>query len=1556
MPTPSFSSTAQAVSAHFADRPSLETVIRQQLASAIAEKYPTLVLDLNRTRLARPQKRGWLLQPFMSVVLDALASAVPLDFSEIDGRYWYLSDDPPRRLKLPGLTEEEIDMPMIAKLVGELPDTLHIALQDALAGYWDTGDTATRWSWLADVLMDSLRVSALRDISPDSLAYATISQLVGTPDRASRIARYGEGAVLAYGIEATLKNDDGHATLLDPDLVLTRAFNDKLVVLLYNPQRGIKTFESMDALVQDVGRRLGEQYQVDDILIERYEPEGNIFEHQAAMLLNRQLQDLGNLTWPSGQRFSDWQALYQEVTDPGRFFVGSPSVPPQTLQALRRHLPAWLIQASADDQASYRRYTLALAGAKHSSTGRTFLSGITDLRTYTLGALLQALQHDAVAFAKMAPTPPSVAALHPDDLLLTFTVAAGYPGTVGITHHEQISLTDLAIANLSSRPSGTVTVINRHSLPLPSWLTPDYLMGTDGLVERVDIGQHYPALLKQHLLGDNSESLQREALFSDQQVAQLPLLALELALQQQSGLSRQGARLMEALVQYESAAQSVDNRQVVIRHLGLLRSSGATADIVSTMYLIEHQDIRFGPHLLYRPLYTEVLQEFSSREALFAAIARTGPLQDSVLTWLSDSARPIYSNGGFNEPHYLRFGLGGDFAPIVQPAPAQLAVDGINDELQQCLVTGRLMSYLFSEHAQALVKQADRESVSNNESRWQVLMEGSSLLFGNLLLPLLRGPAMVTGFLMGLMSSLRQDIVGLNATDVKTRELAAVDLLLNIGLMLFDVVPGIAAEHPHLPPGLKEKVLPPIRPRGTEPWPVSPPASVRQCTVALAGVLPDTNKTVLDFSFSQARHRLSGAQRQRLATFRTPPPNPLPAPYATGTRRGLYFTDNRWRALVEGDWFTVIIEEQDSVVIVDAVDPLRRGPYLRVDELGNWSVDTRLRLVGGMPPRRIAAERQRKAQRITELQTDYQQFVVGQPNQQRTVDVAHSVMERTTQDARFNETQKGQARQRFDAVLLEQTEHYQKILGTLRERQELAIALPAASVAALTENVINNTRKHVVIAELDRQALYEANRDFSLELTGLPRAVVASPAAYSAFIKASVGINERSIRWLELQDRYLVELFNLGSAGADGFTRLTRDRPNEISALAVRDLQVRSLKLMTLSHIDHPLYEALDGILLSLPEHVRTHSELNNLELSGDERISVLESLVEHYGRLLDSLQGIGIINVDELASEYFNQLVSQINQLYQDAAQQLAGELKPVATPAKRPPKRSPLAAGRPQKKVIKTSRKGTFIGEVKSIGTLQTVELRSEVNQHLLGMYSQRGDEWVEFVEQPAPRAPTAPRAPSLLRGEARKLLGMLEDHIRRGDDYRKVSRHPEEVEEILQYESVRYDKLATEFDRAVQAQPEGARVAADQALVDGLRQGAVRLSNRGKELRVQLCLELPPTHGNLQYLIEQKRVNVARLAERIQLSGERRDYIQEYAVNDSKGYPLWYAHFHYPEAGTPNGNYTAAHLKTREQRRQSYYSQLATAKSAQAVVDVHRGLIGKALAERWFLPLAP
>ena len=317
------------------------------------------------------------------------------------------------------------------------------------------------------------------------------------------------------------------------------------------------------------------------------------------------------------------------------------------------------------------------------------------------------------------------------------------------------------------------------------------------------------------------------------------------------------------------------------------------------------------------------------------------------------------------------------------------------------------------------------------------------------------------------------------------------------------------------------------------------------------------------------------------------------------------------------------------------------------------------------------------------------------------------------------------------------------------------------------------------------------------------------------------------------------------------------------------------------------------------------------------------------------------------------------IEELYQDVNLQLANAIQPSDPNPVRTPKRQPTAPGKPQKKVIRTRRKGTLIGDLKPAGSslpIEVVEVRSEESNQLLSLYSQDGDEWVEFKEPLAPSPPAPSRGLSLVKGEARKLLAMLDAHLQRAQRYRSVCRHPEEVQEILLYEGTRYDRLATELDRTIQALPLAERLAADLALASQLREAGMRLTRQGDALRLQLSLELPPTHGTLEYLLAQKQVAIARYSERVPLSGERRDFIQEYAVTDLNGAPLWYAHFHYPKHDTPKADYSVAHLKTKAQQKQSYYSLLAKTQSPQAVVNVHRGLIGKALAERWFLPLAP
>ncbi|SDU92951.1 hypothetical protein [Pseudomonas mucidolens] len=448
---------------------------------------------------------------------------------------------------------------------------------------------------------------------------------------------------------------------------------------------------------------------------------------------------------------------------------------------------------------------------------------------------------------------------------------------------------------------------------------------------------------------------------------------------------------------------------------------------------------------------------------------------------------------------------------------------------------------------------------------------------------------------------------------------------------------------------------------------------------------------------------------------------------------------------------------------------------------------------------------------------------------------------------------------------------------------------------------------------------------------------------------------DRVIYWQELRDRYLEKLLNLDTAL---FERLTSDWPwHRSNALTTKSSQLDVLGHLSLKDIYSSLSDNLNDIIEPLTNQVRSHADLRRYDLTPAEQLDVLASLSEQYGYALDALQGMKTLYIDDINEAYFDRLLKLVEGLYQEASQRLAAEVKPEPQPPKRPPRHSKTAAGRPQKKVIKTRKNGVLIGDLKPASEdfpLEVVELRSETDDKLIARYSQRGDVW-DIVEEVRPAPPLKTRALDAIRGDARKLLGQLEKLLANAQSYRKRCRFPQEIEEIMNNEASRFGKLSAEYDRTLAA-THSPRTQADHNLLEKMSEAISRLTSKGAALRTELSLRLPPTEGNLRYLFEKNLIQVARLGERIPLKGTRKDFLEEYAINDRDGRPLWYAHFHYDTAETPKDNYSVAHLKTKEQRKEHYYSQLAKADNPYAVVDVHRGLLGKPLAQRWFLPLAP
>jgi len=1565
-PADSPSALAQSISLQFASRPTFEQFVRRTLEQAIQEKYPSLAFDLTKTLLATPDvaTRGWRLQPFMSRVLDYLALGTPVDFSDAGGLACFLSEKMPHPLRS---AEGTLDMKVIEKLLLELPWSVPIGLADALTRYWnadiaapsqaDPQDSVSRWRWLSDVLKNRLHACALQQPGLSNAARQALDQIVRWPDRDRRLLGKGQPAVHAYSLETRMTGGDHDTVLIASEILLAHTTKNADAFLLCSPRGVVQSFASLDAFTSHWGEWIASRYAVETVTCRRNEIDGNVFDTQAALILEQQLADLAAVQLPSQIGLQDLKSLYAELSDPARYLLDGPRLTPETSARLEPLLPDWLKNASTLDQTTFQHYSLALASAKKRNQGRTYLSDIKDIRTYAADALLEQLQNTDASLSNTI----DARQYQPDDVQLTFSVAAGYPGTSGIIEKTTMTLTELAINNLVARPSGNLTLAHRLGLTLPAWLTPDFITRKGGLIEQVDIGTTYPRYLQRHLLDDGTQARERERMFAEQIPAQLPLEALKQMLNNEHGVTRPGLRLVEALLKSDPDSQRVRDRSVVIRHLAFLRKPEAHPDTVTNMFIIEPQDSRTGPHVLYRPLYAPSLQQFPTREALLQAIVTPGELQNSVLTWMPAAARPIYANGGFLEPHIVRFFQGDEFSVPARPAPATLAIDSVDDELQQFLRNGELMQYLYGSNARALVSQADRASVSNSESRWAVLLQGSSLLFNTLLMPLLRGPAMAAVWLWSLMASASHDIPALSSDDAVTRELAAVDLLLNLALLAGQLPSTRATLAEPLPETLKQQAMRPPAPRIIpERWPLLEPPVIREGAVALPGESSKAASMNLDFSFASPRRSLTAQQRTRLGNLQVPRPTRLPGPVTYGPYTGLYVIDNKWHALVDDKLYRVTPESDGSATMIDPLaprDPARNGPVLRADTQGNWSIDLRLRLRGGMPPKRLAQMRNLRAQRAAELSQELQNYHAQEARQQRALDIAQEVMSRT-QEGAFTEEQRAAKRAQFYTLLQEQTDGYLKLLEHVSEYASLDMALPPKIIRALMENVVNNARKAFLISEFDLTALDAAHSQFTEDAEGLQAAVAANVQGYFKYLDALSDINDRSIHWLELRDRYLEALLNLDAAGAQVFERLTRDRPqDERTALATKALQLPTLAALVFKDPDSDLPENLHSITKLLMEQARSQSDLGTYELTPSEQLEVLESLTEHYGAALDAMQGIKAFNAGDIDTSYFGRLFRLVESLYEDASRKLAAELKPEPRPRKRPPKRSKTPSGRPQKKVIKTRKGGVLIGDLKPAGTslpIDVVELRSEVDDKLLAMYSQHDDVWdVVEVQRPAPTPRT--RSIKAIKADARKLLDQLENSLSNAERYKTQCRFPQEIEEIMNNEASRYRKLSEELERAFTA-TKTPRTAGDQALTEQLSSAVSRMTTRGSELRTELSLQLPPTDSNLRYLFEKNLIQVARLGERKALAGIRKDFLQEYAVNDRDGWPLWYAHFHYETADTPKADFSVAHLKTKEQRKEHYHSMLAKAKSPYAVVNVHRGQIGRPLAQSKFLPLAP
>jgi len=1081
--------------------------------------------------------------------------------------------------------------------------------------------------------------------------------------------------------------------------------------LLYNPALGITPIEDID----DIGGLLAAEVEpspAGQVAHWFSRPvEGDPFDALAASYLERQLRDLDRIDRRLPRTAQAWQQLLNDITDPLHWFVARLS-PLQ--QKLRAGLPLWLSQADATDSAACAQLLRGWVLTGHAEGAHDYLEGIPTIEQFAVEQLQGCLQQQ-----------PVTAKLKAQEISIRFNRVIGaavpLPGgfIAGEVEPVTVTLVQLALENLAGFPH-TPKSISLKGEKAPPGLTYNLL---SACIKQVDIGQSYPLLLKRKLVDDVSEATRRQRLFSRQLRSQLPLLALEYKIQGLHGLTLNGFLRLQAALQATPVQRLLDGQAMALWPLAFRAAPDQVADVVANQFIIGPQAGHEGPHLLYRPLLSPTLQEYESLAALLEAIRATGELQDQVLSWIDARRQAIYANGGFIEPHIRHFLPSDEFTVYTKPAPAHLhkqVADG--DPAQQ----------VFVATAEALVTLADRQSQSNTEQRWASLKQLGWLLFTNLL-PLLRGPAALAGWLLQLTDSVREDLQSLHSSDTQARAAAVTDMLVNLMAVMahqaapHDVQRHLDLEHPAFAPLARAEPVPAAPVRG------SPPASFSA-----------------PLGWANARDTLTPAMQARLTALSLksqPTPDYLKQAEASGPLQGLLkpasAVGGYWQALVRGRVYRIQIQ-QGRVRVVSATGEIL-GPWLKHLGNGRWDIDLGLHLRGGAADYALQDARQAASTQRESLNRDYQQARQDQMRARPAMAVARALVEQP--EGAIDEPRRVQARQRYHQEAEHALDFAQKELRTLRALRELAprpryeeelcsalesVVLGTQLLSSLTREqmVAVNARLDPVFKLLEDETEEEAQSDINRQ----------AHEQLGQGLRELATLHDNAIHWRTLEDRHLDQLLRVPRLGRDKAEALTAGLPPRPSVQDLQALQFTTLWSIAIDVAGPPLEDAFfDSVSETINRARRANrsmADLRHVQVTDQERVELLESIDQVYAQTDDQIEFWRAMEPDKFNVDYLQKLQALLTQLHLHIEGQLSDLSQPAAKsrPRTKPP--APVPGAR-RKKIIRTRNRDLYVAQLSDLPSDQpAAELRDPSGQVIAAFTEAEDGVW---DAQPTP--PTAP-----------------------------------------------------------------------------------------------------------------------------------------------------------------------------------------------------------------------
>jgi hypothetical protein len=1503
------------VAAQFDSRPSLYDVATGMLRDEFADRYPHLTIDPRVASVRRLDASGTTAPndslALTDVLLCSFASQTAPDWAAGRDALWADPDASVAEL-------QSIDVVQLSASIARLTFGLLEAFAQAQADYWSApGSTGvSRWQWLADSLkqklVDDAHTLASQNWDPASRdGLQTVSMFADkaqrefilglTPDIQDRLN-------LNVGIlHLKVTNEATSVSLPFPAIVVGYRQAGRLQVTTWRPSGEVHRASTIDDLVMAVCAEMAGQWIFNQVDWTFREAEGNIFHDLAQAILGRQVSDIRALQGAAAYDLPELEHYLTAVTDVCALFQSG--APPGLEMAV---LPDWLRAAPDAARLRFSRGLAELAREQFKSGGRAFNDQLPPILDFASKALTRELRRDH----------PEETRLRPEDVLVVIdkvvgaaSASAGQMIAGGTVEPVSMTFAQFALNNLCSLPVGEVSVLHVQGLALPTWLTPGYLKE---LVTRVDIGSAYPRLVQRYLIDDAFEVTRRRQLFADQLRVQLPLKALEQKFKGEGGLTDAGCRVVAAVMQQDPALQRIGTHPVVLRPLSFVSAPGRAPDVVANMFVIGRQNTGSGPYILYRPFNPVPLAEYATWPQLLQAIVRRGALQDEVLTWLADRARPIYANGGFHEPHIVRFGQGSDFAPLERPAPAVLGTD---------VCSGDPLTALFEANARALVTLADRDSVSDAESRWAIFKEGGWALL-NTLLPLVGGPVATAAWLAQLLVSVDRFASAPVSVDAQSRSVSLAELLLNISLLLLHQrVSAHSLAYRQFVPRAARDVT------GRQ-------AEINEVTL-------ERVEPVLDFGWSNPLNQLDSAQRADLQAFTLTTITGAQTLAGDADQAGVYHSQGRTLIRMGAQVYRVE-RDDDGYYIVEPLRGERRGPRV-IREGADWRLDLGLRLRGGGPKKRareLAEQNAATLQRVHEARA-----VLGR----RRDDLYRKMQAYNAQLDTAGEEVRALFLSRYASDL-------EAALDIVRERSALVQELRPGDrpsereLAADLKDVCSRVRYLEGLMFKDVSDIARSSMEAMRSPETGDEVVPGNVDAYIVLFNKMVSRQDRGCTWAAIRESLWAQLREVPKAG-DGFWReevADFERTRLPSLLEWKIMRLFSRLELTFSREDilrEDAIKPLKDLRVSgnLYDAMSSHAQLERPNsYSLPERIDVLESALREYDRASEIASYVRETDFLDRQNDQLDSFITELQSLKATTEGQLTALIQektdPPALPVERLPRRE-----QPRKRIIRTRDRRVLVADVRGeSGDFpgQVVDVHDVLTQRVINSWHQHEDgNWTQIETVTARRPAPAPVARGELRQRATALLAQADQAI--ASVWRQAARasEPEDMEDILTQKAARMTELAAALGDAD-----------NERLVTLLRQAAARLTEQGRAVRIDMIKRQPPTAARVSYLHRQGEIDIARVDARTNLSGARRDdFLQEYSIRDKRHQLLWWAHFHYASENAAPADFTAAHLKLPEQRMLGYKALVRAAKDNKAVVAIYRSAIGKEVAQRLFLALA-